>query len=437
MRISVVGLGYVGSVAGACLAACGHHVTFVEINRAKVDQLNAGICPVAEDGLAELVRDAREQGRMSATDDLAAAVAGTDAALVCVGTPSGPNGDVRLEDVERVCRQIGEALADRREWFTVVVTSTVPPGTTERLVIPTLEKASGTACGLDFGVVFSPEFLREGSAVADFRHPEVTVLGPTDPRSLAVATELYEPFGGRIVTAPITVAESVKLVGNAWHALKVVFANEIGRFCDSLGVDSRAVMELFKQDRRLNVSPAYLTPGFAFGGSCLPKDLRTLNYRAHLHGVELPVLESVLRSNVAQIELAVRKLEAFGVRRVAVLGLAFKHGTDDLRESPVLELVERLIGKGYDVRLHDESVRLSRLVGSNREHLLSAIPHVAAHLTADLEEVLRDAEVVVVAQANPAYAGVLDRLAPDQQVLDLVGVAGAAQPTGRYCGLAW
>jgi GDP-mannose 6-dehydrogenase len=265
----------------------------------------------------------------------------------------------------------------------------------------------------------------------------MTVVGASDPRALAVATELYRPLGGRLLETSIPVAETVKLAGNAWHALKVAFANEVGRFCAAEGIDSRAVMELFRQDTRLNVSAAYLTPGYAFGGSCLPKDLRTLNYRARLHGVEIPVLESILRSNQAQVDLAVQKIEGYGVRRVAVLGLAFKHGTDDLRESPLLELVERLLGKGHEVTVHDESVSVPRLVGANREHLMRTIPHIAGLLREDLAEAVDGADVVVVGQGNPAYRDVVDRLAPGQRLLDLTGVARTAVPHARYEGLVW
>jgi GDP-mannose 6-dehydrogenase len=437
MKAAIVGLGYVGSVAGACLTGHGHDVTFVEVNRTKVDQLNDGVSPVVEEGLPAFVRQAHGKGLLHATDDLGTAIPSVDVVLVCVGTPTARNGDVHLADLEKVCTQLGSALAARQRWLLVVVTSTIPPGTTESLIIPTLEKESGKACGSDFGVVFAPEFLREGSAIDDFSHPEVTVLGASDDRALGMAIELYAPFGGQLVTVPIPVAETVKLTANAWHALKVVFANEVGRFCDSQGIDSRAVMEVFKKDQRLNISAAYLNPGFAFGGSCLPKDLRTLNYRAHLNGVELPVLENVLRSNLVHVEYALKKIEEYGARRIAVLGLAFKHGTDDLRESPVLELVERLIGKGYDVRLHDDNVRLPRLVGANRVHLLRALPHVACHLRDRLDEALEGAEVVVIAQANPAYSEIADRLAKDQRVLDLVGVAVAAERGPQYRGLLW
>jgi GDP-mannose 6-dehydrogenase len=437
MKITIVGLGYVGSVTGACLAGAGHDVTFIEVNPVKVAQLNAGESPVVEKGLPELIRECHEQGRLHATHDLVAALAEASTVIVCVGTPTGRTGDVHLSDLEKVCSQIGSALADRREWLQVVVTSTIPPGTTESLIIPWLENESGKACRADFGVVFSPEFLREGSAVADFQHPEMTILGASDDRALAAALKLYEPFCGQVFTVSIPVAETVKLVGNAWHALKVVFANEVGRFCQSQGTDSRAVMDIFKQDRRLNVSSVYLNPGFAFGGSCLPKDLRALNYHARVRGVELPVLDNVLRSNRAHIDLALQRIEEYGARRIAVLGLAFKHGTDDLRESPVLELVERLVGKGYEVRLHDEGVLLPRLVGANREHLLRTLPHVATYLVDDLEESIHGAEVVVVAQGNPAYADILERVSPGQKVLDLHGVARMPGAGPQYHGFLW
>ena len=437
MNITIVGLGYVGSVTGACLAGSGHDVTFVEVNPVKVAQLNAGESPVVEKGLPELIRECHAQGRLRATDNLVGAIAEAGAVVVCVGTPTGRNGDVHLRDLEKVCSQIGSAIAERRDWLLVVVTSTIPPGTTEGLIIPRLEEVSGKACGADFGVVFSPEFLREGSALADFRHPEVTILGASDHKALDAAVELYEPFGGQVTAVSVPVAETVKLIGNAWHALKVVFANEVGRFCESQDIDSRSVMDIFKKDRRLNVSAAYLNPGFAFGGSCLPKDLRTLNYRARVQGVDLPVLDNILRSNQAHIELALQRIEEYGAHRITVLGLAFKHGTDDLRESPNLELVERLLGKGYEVRLHDEGVRLPHLVGANREHLVRTLPHVAGYIVDDLEEALDGADVIVVAQANPAYANILERVGPGQKVLDLHGVAKMPGNDSQYRGFLW
>lgn len=437
-RITIVGMGYVGSVTGACLADIGHDVTFLELNPDKVTQLNTGRSPIVEHGLDDLVRGAHERDRLRASSIASDVLPTAEAVIVCVGTPTGRNGDVHLNDLEKVCLEVGSTIADRDRWLLVVITSTIPPGTTEQIVIPRLEESSGKRCGVDFGVVFSPEFLREGTAVADFRNPLVTVLGASDDRALSAATELYGPLGGEVVAVSVRVAESVKLVGNAWHALKVVFANEVGRFCASQDIDSRAVMEIFKLDRRLNVSAAYLNPGFAFGGSCLPKDLRTLSYRARLSGTDLPVIDNILRSNQAHVDLAFQRIEEYGARRITVLGLAFKHGTDDLRESPNLELVERLLGKGYEVRLHDEGVVVPQLTGQNREFVNRAVPHFAAYLVGDLDEAVRDADVVVVAQSNVVYADVVSRLQPWQKVLDLNGVARASsEGSAQYSGLLW
>jgi GDP-mannose 6-dehydrogenase len=437
VKTMVVGLGYVGTVAGACLADVGHDVTFVDVNPLKVAQLEAGSSPVAERGLQALVEANFTRGRLRATDDLEGTLAGSDVTLVCVGTPTGPTGDVRLDDFENVAVQIGRGLAARDTWHLVLVTSTVPPGTTEDMFIPRLEKESGKVCGTDFGVAFSPEFLREGSAVADFRNPPRTVVGASDDRALECVLDLLRPFSGATLTTSIRVAEAAKFTDNAWHALKVAFANEIGRFCEAQAIDSQAVMDVFRRDTRLNLSGAYLRPGFAFGGSCLPKDLRTLNYRARALGVELPVLDNVLMSNRAHLELAIGQIERYGVRRVALLGITFKAGTDDLRESPMLDLAERLIGKGYAVTIHDEHLEVARLVGANREYVLRSLPHIASLLCDDLDEVIAGAELVVIAHASPVYADVPDRVADTQHVLDLAGTARPEHRRANYRGLVW
>jgi GDP-mannose 6-dehydrogenase len=343
---------------------------------------------------------------------------------------------VRLTDLDRVIEQIGSALAIAGSWHLVMLTSTVPPGTTEGRVIPRLEQVSGKRCGTDFGVAFSPEFLREGCAIEDYRCPAKTVVGASDPQALECAVAILRPYASRIVSTDISVAEMAKLTDNSWHALKIAFANEIGRFCHSLDIDSHAVMEIFNSDTRLNISPAYLTPGFAFGGSCLPKDLRTLVYRARQIGAEIPVLESVLPSNRLHVDATLRRIQTISAKRIALLGLAFKPGTDDLRESPMLELAERLIGKGYEVVIHDEYVNLDRLVGANREYVRKVLPHIASLLYDDLEMVLKDAELVIVAQANPAYARVCE-LVTDRPVLDLSGAARPALSTDNYQGLSW
>jgi GDP-mannose 6-dehydrogenase len=436
VEIAVVGLGYVGAVAAACLAESGNNVVAVDINQTKIAQLNAGETPIMEFGLAELIAQNVARGRLSATDDLRHGVLNSEATIICVGTPSGELGDVRLTDLDRVVEQLGRALATVDSWHLVLLTSTVPPGTTEARVIPALERLSGKRCAVDFGVAFSPEFLREGCAINDYRYPAKTVVGASDPQALECATAIFRPYTSKVISTSISVAEMVKLTDNSWHALKIAFANEIGRFCHSLDIDSHAVMEIFNSDTRLNISPAYLTPGFAFGGSCLPKDLRTLVYRARQLGADIPVLESVLPSNRSHVEAVLRRVQEISAKRIALLGLAFKPGTDDLRESPMLELAERLIGKGYEILIHDEYVNLDRLVGANREYVKKALPHIASLLYDDLEVVLKDAELVIVAQANPAYARVCELVA-DRPILDLSGAARPALSADNYQGLSW
>jgi len=437
MHIAVVGLGYVGTVTGACLAESGHTVVGVDVNPIKIGQLNEGISPVTEIGLGELVQKNVRSGRLRATNDIVGAVAEADVVLVCVGTPSGRNGDVHLQDVQKVVAEIGGALAHLDDWRLVLITSTVPPGTVANEIIPLLERTSGKVWPEGFGVAFSPEFLRESTAVADFLSPPKSVVGADDDRSFDTARSVYTSFASEVTRTSISVAEMVKFSDNAWHALKVAFANEIGRVADAHGVDSHAVMSIFKSDTRLNISSTYLTPGFAFGGSCLPKDLRTLTYRARSNGASVPVLESILPSNVAHLDLAIEKITAIGAKKVALLGLAFKNGTDDLRESPALELAERLLGKGYDVKIHDEHVNLSRLIGANREYVLRALPHVAQHLSDDYQAVIGDADIIVVTQNNPAYATAVADARADQTVLDLSGVARPGRDAPNYIGLTW
>jgi GDP-mannose 6-dehydrogenase len=436
MKISVLGLGYVGTVAAACLADSGNDVVVVDINPGKTAQLNAGESPIIEAGLGDLIADNVDNGRLSATTDICAAVIGSEATLICVGTPSGPSGDVRLTDLDLVIDQIAGALRRSAAWHLVMLTSTVPPGTTEKRVIPRLEHVSGKRSGRDFGVAFSPEFLREGSAIHDYRNPAKTVVGATDSRALECAAAIFRPYTDNLTFASISVAEMVKLADNSWHALKVAFANEIGRFCASLSIDSHAVMNIFKSDTRLNISAAYLTPGYSFGGSCLPKDLRTLVYRSRQLGLDLPVLEAVLPSNRSHIDATLKTIQDFGVKRVALLGVAFKPGTDDLRESPMLELAERLLGKGYELSIHDEYVNLDRLVGANRKYVETVHPHIASLLSDNLEVVLKNAELIIVAQASPVYAQLCE-LVTDRPILDLSGVAQAKVPAANYRGLTW
>src|SRR5579859_7581330 len=395
-RISIFGLGYVGSVTAACLAHKGNRVLGVDVNPAKVETLESGRPPVLEQGIEDLMAESHRACRLHATTDATKAVLESEVSFVCVGTPNLRNGQHDLRQVERVISNIGTALRQKDAFHTVVLRSTVMPGTTESLVIPKLQEASGKRAGVNFGVCYNPEFLREGSAVSDFLQPTITVLGAPDPSHLRVVRDLYAWAPGRIFESSLTTAETVKSICNAFHALKVVFANEIGTLCKRMGIDTEAVFEIFKSDTRLNASAAYLTPGFAFGGSCLPKDLRAVAQCARQLDLRLPVIESILPSNNDHIERAVDEVLHTGKRKIGVLGLSFKTGTDDLRESPLVQFIKRLLGEGCQVRIWDRDVALGRLVGSNRQFIEEVIPHIGTLLVANLSEVVHSAEVVVI-----------------------------------------
>jgi len=438
MRISVIGLGYVGAVSAACLARRGHDVTGVDVNPRKVAQVNDGEAPVLEPGLPEAIAEAARAGRLRATTDTAAAVRTTDVSLVCVGTPSGSQGSLDLGAIERSCADIGQALRNKDARHTVVVRSTVLPGTTEQTVIPALERSAGLRAGSDFGVAVNPEYLREGSGVADFDSPEKTVIGELDAASGDPIAEMYEDTGGRIFRVPLRVAEAAKYVDNAFHALKVGFANEVGALSVEFGIDSHELMEIFKSDRKLNISEAYLTPGFCFGGSCLPKDLRALVHRAKGSHVEVPILESVLQSNEAHFRRTYELLTANGRRRVGLFGLAFKPGTDELRESPFVELAERLIGKGYDLRIYDPSIHLPSLTGTNREYIEEHLPHLKRLLADSASEVVEHAETCVVASRHSDVSRALEGAA-GRLIIDLVRLPDTAdlERKAEYHGVAW
>ena len=437
--VSVFGLGYVGSVTAACLAHKGNRVFGVDVNPAKVGTLEAGRSPIVEAGVDALVSESRQACRLHATTDAAAAVSQTDISFICVGTPSLRNGKLDLSSIERVCREIGEALRQKRSFHWVVLRSTVVPGTTQSMVIPTLEAASGKRAGNDFAVCFNPEFLREGSAVTDFFEPPITVLGAPDPSQLAPLRELYSWVPGRIYETSYTTAEMVKYVCNSFHALKVSFANEVGTLCKELGADSQAVTEIFTSDTRLNISAAYLKPGFAFGGSCLPKDLKALAYRGKELDLRLPLLEAILPSNQQHIERVVEAVLRTNKRKIGLLGLSFKPGTDDLRDSPLVHLVKRLLGEGCQIQIWDENVALGRLIGSNRQFIEEVIPHIGSLLRDNLGEVVENADVVIVGtQAVPREA-LAAHLRPEQIVLDLVNLEKSRRLAGpaAYEGICW
>ena len=438
MRIGVFGLGYVGIVSAGCLAREGHTIVGVDKQRAKVELVNSGRSPIIEAQIDSIVADAVQHGRLRATVESAEAIDQCDLSLVCVGTPSSANGSLDLRHVRAVCREIGAAIKlTNKRGHVVTMRSTMLPGTMRGTVIPELEKASGFTAGRDFGVCMNPEFLREGTAVHDYYHPPKTIVGELDPASGDLIAELYAPLPAPVIRTQVEIAEIAKYVDNTWHALKVGFGNEIGRLCKRLGIDSHAVMDVFVQDRKLNISDAYLKPGFAFGGSCLPKDLRALAYMARMHDVEMPIICAIMASNAQQIELALQMVRESGARSVGMLGLSFKAGTDDLRESPLVELCERLIGKGFSVRVYDKNVHLAHLLGANRDYILDRIPHIAELVDGNLEKVVDHAELIVVGNRAPEFTAALAH-APGKKVLDLVRLGGSRPPVeSLYQGISW
>ena len=435
-RVAVFGLGYVGTVTAACLADLGHTVVGVDIAEAKVEAVNAGAAPVVERGLNELIRSAVDAGRLSATTDGAEAVRRSDLAFVCVGTPSRPSGDHDVSFLGRVAAEIGAALRGRKDYFGLVIRSTVLPGTTEAVVAPVLAEASGLDAGRDFGVAHNPEFMREGTAVEDFRHPPFTVVGTADERLREMLRKLYRRIDAPFLATDLRVAETLKLVSNAFHAVKVVFANEVGTVCKALGVDAREVMDLFVQDTKLNISPKYLRPGFAFGGSCLPKDVRALTSLGRQHHSEIPLLDAIVRSNELHIRRAVQMVEQGGRKTVGLLGLVFKPGTDDLRESPVVELAQTLLGRGFDLRIYDPYLNMARLSGANRRFIDRQIPHLTRLLAASADAVVQASEVVVVGYDAPEFRTALAAANGNHRIIDLAGVPGDGR-AAAYEGIGW
>jgi GDP-mannose 6-dehydrogenase len=433
MRISVFGLGYVGAVSAACLAADGHTVVGVDTNKVKVDLLNEGRSPVVETGLGELVADGVSAGRLRATTDCVEAVAETDLGFVCVGTPSRANGSLDLAYLRRVAEEIGEALRQHQAPFVVVVRSTVLPGTTREVVRPTLERAAGRPVP----ICVHPEFLREGTAIRDYHEPSKVVIGTDDEDARALVAPIVVQPGAPVIQTEVELAEMAKYADNAWHALKVTFANEIGSIAKAQGLDGQRVMEMLCADTKLNLSPVYLRPGFAFGGSCLPKDVRALRYRGRSLDLDLPVLNAILPSNQQQLDRAFQMIADAGSRRVGVLGLAFKAGTDDLRESPMVEVVERLIGKGYDVRIYDANVNLAKLVGANKSYILEQIPHISDLMVGSIEEAIDHGEVLVIGNNDPAFQAAADRPRAGQRIVDLVRISDRRSDGGDYDGICW
>ena len=439
LSVSIFGLGYVGSVSAACFASMGHKVIGVDVSRAKVEMMDSGKTPIIEDRMSEMVAEAHRTGVLRATNDATAAVMNSEVSFVCVGTPSLKNGKLDLSHIEGVAREIGAAIRQKKSPHVFVLRSTVLAGTTETVAIPILEKESGKKCGQDFTVCYNPEFMREGNAVGDFLNPPYTILGASDTRHLAPLRELYKNTPGTLYETTIPVAEMVKYFSNCYHALKVGFANEMGTMCKHLGVDAHAVTKIFTSDTKLNISSAYLFPGFAFGGSCLPKDLRAITYKAKELDLKLPLLESLMPSNAEHIDRAVEMVMSTRKKKIAQLGLSFKAGTDDLRESPQVQLIKRLMGEGLEIKVWDEDVSLGRLAGANRQYIEQVIPHIGSVLSADLESVLSTAEVVILGNKSASKERLTKYLRPEQIVIDLIHLDETRRPEGArsYEGICW
>jgi GDP-mannose 6-dehydrogenase len=438
MNISIFGLGYVGCVTAACLASQGHRVVGVDINNEKVDAINNGHSPIIEHGLEELIREGRSSGNLRVTQDPYEASVHGDVLLICVGTPSDANGNLNFKFIDRVCVEIGQSLREVPGYKVIAVRSTLLPGTVTQHVIPLLMKESGKKAGVDFGVAINPEFLREGNAIDDFNNPPFTVVGTVDEQAGAMLEHLYGDIPAPIFRTDPNTACMVKYACNAFHGLKVVFANEIGQLCKKAGVDGTRVMEIFCQDSRLNISPRYLKPGFAFGGSCLPKDLRALLYLARHADLQLPMLESIMPSNRLHVQRVVDRILKEQRNRVGIIGLTFKPGTDDLRESPIVDLVETLNGKGLKVRIYDKNVSLSRLIGGNKAFIEQVLPHISTMMSDSMEAVVQSSDVIVV--GHDLYDGgeqLFNLLRPEQLVIDFVKITSVKSHPAVYEGICW
>lgn len=441
MKISVFGLGYVGVVLAACLAKEGNEVIGIDVNTTKVSLINEGKSPIVEKDIGEIISLAvkgKANGSLRASTGSINAVMNSDVSFICVGTPSNDNGSLKLEYVKKCCAEIGEALTSKKSFHVVVIRSTVLPGTIEDVVIPICEEYSGKKCGDDFGVVMNPEFLREGTSVHDFYNPSFTVIGESDLKSGDIVEIIYNFISAPIVRTHIRNAEMIKYACNVFHSLKVAFANEIGNICNKLNIDSHKVMDIFVMDKKLNLSSYYLKPGFAFGGSCLPKDLRALIYKANQIDVELPLIKSIIPANENQVRKGIDMIMKTGKKKIGILGFSFKSGTDDLRESPIVTLIETLLGKGYSIKVYDKNVSLANLIGANKEFIEREIPHISRLMCSTMDEIIRSSEVIVIGNNDEEFKGILKMCSNEQIIIDLCRIYNDVyQVSDNYQGICW
>lgn len=436
MRISIFGMGYVGAVCTACLAQRGHQIIGVDVSKHKVELINAGHSPIVEPGLDQLLTAGKNAGRIRATTDYIDAIRNSDITMVCVPTPSKRNGDLSLEYIEAVCREIGSAIKNKSTRHTVIIRSTVLPGTVKGVVLPILEECTQMKAGKDFGLGVNPEFLRESTALRDYDEPPMTVVGVLDDETGRLMALLYSDLTAPFICKPIEIAEMVKYTCNVWHAVKVSFANEIGSIAKALHVDGREVMDVVCQDNKLNISSYYMKPGFAFGGSCLPKDVRALNYRASQLDVQTPLISSLMQSNENQVKRAFQMIESLNKRKIGMLGLSFKAETDDLRESPLVDLAEMLIGKGYQLAIYDRNVKFASVHGANRDYINGKIPHISSLLAENETELLNSSEVLVIGNKDKAFQAMLESWPAEKQLVDLAGFMTKTSEVNKQ-GICW
>jgi len=435
MNISVIGLGYVGAVCAACFSRNGHQVSGVDVSQAKVNLIKSGKSPIVENGLEELINTAVANKTLTATEDIYSVVGDADVIFLCVGTPSQINGNIDLSYIYQSCQQVAEAIKTSDKFQVVVIRSTVVPGTLAKCS-QIIEDLSGKKAGVDFGMASNPEFLREGTAIQDFDHPPYTIIGTNSEKTFKILSTLYENLDAPIIQLLPEESEMIKYANNNFHAMKIVFANEIGNICKELGVDGTVVMDIVAKDTKLNLSPYYLKPGFAYGGSCLPKDVRGLSYLAKSLDLKTPLLSSLNESNEYQINRAFDFIQKSGHKKIGILGFAFKANTDDLRESPVVELVERLIGKGFEVSLYDENVYLSKLLGKNKDYIMNHIPHIYRLIKGTIAEVIAQSEMIVIGNKSKQFSDIVSQY-PDKIIFDLVRIEKGLKSEGNYRGLAW
>jgi GDP-mannose 6-dehydrogenase len=436
MNVSVLGLGYVGAVSSACFSDLGHTVIGVDVNAQKVGFINDGKSPIVEAQLEDLIGKGVKSGKLSATIDLSKAIHNTEISIICVGTPSLPNGGIDLTHIYEICTEIGTILRDKKSFHTVVIRSTVSPGTV-MYCAELIQRESGKTLNVDFGMASNPEFLREGTAVKDFFGPPYTIIGATCPQSEEVLKKLYTGIEAPLYALKSAEAEMIKYANNNFHALKVTFANEIGNICKELSIDGHKVMDIVTKDSKLNLSPYYMKPGFAFGGSCLPKDVRALNYKANSMDLKVPMLSSLLVSNEYQLQRVLQMVYNTRMRKVGILGFAFKNGTDDLRESPVVSLIETLFGKGYKLSLYDSNVSYARLLGKNKEYIETHVPHMVDLIRNTIEEVCKESEVIIIGNKSKEFKRVFDLVTPSQTIIDLVRIDDERTTSGNYVGICW